>query len=65
MTKRCFVIQRFDGARYDRRYDEVFKVAITSAGFTPYRVDRDPSASIPIDSIEEEISNADFKATHI
>lgn len=59
MNKSCFVVQRFDGARYDRLYDEVFKEAITSAGFEPYRVDRDPSVSIPIDSIEAEISNAD------
>lgn len=59
MNKRCFVVQRFDGARYDRLYDEVFEKAIRSAGFDPYRVDRDPSASIPIDAIEAEISNAD------
>ncbi len=59
MEKKCFVIQRFDNARYDRLYDEVFKPSIEEAGFTPYRVDRDPSASIPIDSIEREISNAD------
>jgi hypothetical protein len=59
MEKKCFVIQRFDNGRYDRLYDEVFKPAIEEAGFTPYRVDRDPSASIPIDSIEREITTAD------
>jgi hypothetical protein len=59
MNKRCFVVQRFDGGRYDRLYDEVFQKAITRAGFDPYRVDRDPAASIPIDAIEAEITNAD------
>ena len=59
MSKRCFVIQRFDGARYDRLYEQVFKPAIEKAGFEPYRVDKDPSASIPIESIEREISDAD------
>ena len=59
MDNKCFVIQRFDGARYDRLYEEVFKPAIEKSGFIPYRVDQDPSASIPIESIEREISASD------
>jgi hypothetical protein len=58
LTRMCFVIQRFDGDRYDRLYDEVFEPAIRAAEFDPYRVDRDPSASIPIDTIEKQISDA-------
>lgn len=57
-SKRCFVIQRFDGDKYDRRYDEVFAPAVRATGLEPYRVDRDPKADIPIDAIEKEIDEA-------
>ncbi len=56
---KCFVIQPFDGAVFDRRFEEIFDPAIKQAGLEPYRVDRDPSASIPIDAIERGISTAD------
>jgi hypothetical protein len=52
---RCFVMQPFDGDEFDKRYDEIYGPAITEAGFEPYRVDRDPAASIPISNIESEI----------
>lgn len=52
---RCFVMQPFDGAEFDRRYDEIYKEAIEQAGFEPYRVDRDRSAAIPITYIENGI----------
>src|SRR5438105_5362477 len=55
---KCFVIQPFDGAIFDKRFEEIFDPAIRAAGLEPYRVDRDPSASIPIDAIERGISNA-------
>lgn len=55
---KCFVIQPFDGALFDKRFEETFDPAIKAAGLEPYRVDRDPSASIPIDAIERGISNA-------
>jgi len=58
MGRQCFVMQRFDGARYDRLFDEIFDPAIRAANLEPYRVDRDPSASVPIDTIEKEISNS-------
>jgi nucleoside 2-deoxyribosyltransferase len=56
----CFVIQPFDHAVYDKRYQDVFDPAIRAAGLTPYRVDRDPSASVPIESIEDGIRAADI-----
>ena len=51
----CFVIQPFDGGKFDKRYDDVLKPAIISAGLEPYRVDRDHSVSIPIETIQSEI----------
>jgi nucleoside 2-deoxyribosyltransferase/predicted transcriptional regulator len=51
----CFVIQPFDGARFDKRYEDVFVPAIVDADLDPYRVDRDPAATIPIEQIEEGI----------
>jgi hypothetical protein len=58
MEKTCFVIQKFDRVHYDRLYDEIFDPAIRKADLIPYRVDRDPSASIPIDTIEQRISES-------
>lgn len=56
----CFVIQPFDqGGPFDKRYDGVVEPAIKDADLDPYRVDRDPSVSIPIDQIESGIRNAD------
>lgn len=52
---RCFVIQPFDGGDFDDRFDQVLHPSIVNAGLDPYRVDRDPSANIPIERIEEEI----------
>lgn len=54
----CFVIQPFDNSVFDRRFEEVFDPAIKEAGLQPYRVDRDPSASIPIEAIERGIRNS-------
>jgi hypothetical protein len=54
----CFVIQPFDGGKYDKRFEDVFRPAIETAGLEAYRVDRDPSVEVPIDSIEEGIRNA-------
>ncbi len=54
----CFIIQPFDGGPYDKRCDDVFLPAIKNSGLKPYRVDRDPSASIPIDQIEAGIRAA-------
>lgn len=48
----------FDKGHYDRLYDEIFDPAIRKADLAPYRVDRDPSASIPIETIEQKISES-------
>jgi hypothetical protein len=56
---KCFVIQPFDRGRYDKRYEDVFAPAIREAGLEPYRVDRDPSVSIPIEDIETGIESCE------
>ena len=56
---RCFVIQPFDKGQFDKRYDDVFVPAIQKAGMEAYRVDRDPSVTIPIETIEEYIRESD------
>ena len=55
----CFVIQPFDGGPFDKRYDDVFVPAISAANLEAYRVDRDPSASIPMEEVEKGIREAD------
>ncbi len=54
----CFVIQPFDGGKFDKRFDDVFSPAIKAAGLEPYRVDKDPAVDVPIDAIEEGIRSA-------
>lgn len=51
----CFVMQPFDGGKFDSRYEDIFEPAIRAAGLEPYRVDKDPKASIPIHEIETGI----------
>ena len=60
MPKKCFVIQPFDGGRYDKRFEDVFKPAIEDAGFVPYRVDLDPAVEVPIEEIEQQIQDAEI-----
>lgn len=54
----CFVIQPFDGGPYDKRFKDVYQPAIKAAGYDAYRVDQDPSVSVPIESIENGIRSA-------
>jgi hypothetical protein len=54
----CFVIQPFDGGAYDKRFKDVYEPAIRAAGYDAYRVDQDPSVSVPIESIESGIRSA-------
>lgn len=61
----CFVMQPFDKNKFDRRYHEVFKVAIQEAGLEPYRVDEDPEVAIPIDTIEKQIASSEACFTEI
>lgn len=54
----CFVIQPFDGGPYDKRFKDVYEPAIREAGYEAYRVDQDPSVSVPVESIEAGIRSA-------
>lgn len=54
----CFVIQPFDGGKFDKRYDDVYKPAIMAAELEAYRVDADDLAQVPIDMIEQKIQAA-------
>jgi hypothetical protein len=55
----CFVIQPFDdGGKFDKRYADVFEPAILDAGLESYRVDNDPSVTIPIQEIQDGIRRA-------
>lgn len=51
----CFVIQPFDGGKFDKRYNDAFAPAIEDAGLVPYRVDQDPNVEVPIEAIERGI----------
>ena len=55
----CFVIQPFDKGKFDKRYEDVYEPAIRGAGFEPYRVDRDHGVTVPIESIESGIRQAE------
>lgn len=57
---RCFVMQPFDGDVFDKRYEDVFAPAIADTALEPYRVDRDPGVSIPIEDIESGIRDAEI-----
>jgi hypothetical protein len=54
----CFVIQPFDSGKFDKRFEQIFKPAITAAGLEPYRVDQDVRVNVPIDAIEGGIRAA-------
>jgi hypothetical protein len=57
--KTCFVIQPFDSGKFDKRYDDIFKVAIQAAGYKPERVDRaNYHVDVIIDAIKKGIENA-------
>jgi hypothetical protein len=53
---KCFVIQPFDGGKFDKRFEDTFGPALEAADLEPYRVDRDPGAAIPIEEIQSKIS---------
>jgi hypothetical protein len=56
--EKCFVIQPFDKDKFDSRYDDIFKPAISKSGLEPYRIDQDPNVRIPIDEIEKGIKES-------
>ncbi|MDQ3288660.1 MAG: nucleoside 2-deoxyribosyltransferase [Pseudomonadota bacterium] len=55
---KCFVIQPFDGGKFDKRFEDTFSPALKAADLVPYRVDRDPGATIPIEEIQSKIAAA-------
>ncbi|MDE0453150.1 MAG: hypothetical protein OXI90_15460 [Gammaproteobacteria bacterium] len=54
----CFVIQPFDRAKFDKRYEDAFEPGLDEAGFDAYRVDQDPGTDVVISAIEEGIRGA-------
>ena len=58
MDRHCFVIQRFDGERYDQRFFDIIKPVVESCQLEAYRVDQDPSAEVIIDRVMEKIKSA-------
>jgi hypothetical protein len=56
---KCFVIQPFDKGRFDKPYADVFAPAISEAGLEPYRIDRDPTVTIPIEDIQAGIESCE------
>lgn len=56
----CFVIQPFDHGPFDKRYRDVLAPAIKEAGLDSYRVDEDPSTTVPIDDIEKGIRGSEI-----
>ena len=54
----CFVMQPFDGGKFDKRYKDIFAPAIQDADLEPYRVDQDPKVTIPIQDIERGIRDS-------
>ena len=44
--------------RFDKRYEDIFAPAISQAGLEPYRVDKDPSVTIPIEEIQAGIESS-------
>ena len=57
---KCFVMQPFDGGKFDKRYEDVFAPAIRAVELEPYRVDLDPGVSIPIDAIQAGIESSEL-----
>ena len=58
MPGKCFMVQPFDGGKFDKRFDDVFAPAVVAADLEPYRVDRDPGVAVPIVEIERGIREA-------
>jgi hypothetical protein len=54
----CFVIQAFDGGKYDRRYHETIKPALVKAGVEPQRADDILGLNPVIEKIERAIEAA-------
>lgn len=56
---RCCVFQPFDsGGDFDKRFEDILVPAIEDSGMEPYRVDRDASAIIPMDTLHQVIRSS-------
>lgn len=60
IKKKCFIIQPYDNGKFDKRYYDIIKPTIEDLGIISYRVDNDISASIPIESMEQNIKESDI-----
>jgi len=58
MAETCCIFQPFDDGPFDKRFDEVLAPAVRAAKLKPYRVDRDPRATVPIDKLHEKIQSS-------
>src|SRR5437867_4055926 len=59
MVGRCCIFQPFDsGGPYDKRYEGVLAPAVKAANLEAYRVDKDPRATIPIETLHREIRSS-------
>lgn len=58
MDRHCFVIQRFDGERYDQRFFDVIKPIVESCQLMAYRIDQDPAVDNIIETVMEKIRSA-------
>jgi nucleoside 2-deoxyribosyltransferase len=59
IEKTCFVIQRFDGGKFDKRYREIYKGAIEKADLVPIRADEVLGTKPIIETIENHITSCD------
>lgn len=59
IEKTCFVIQRFDGGKFDKRYIEIFKKAIEDSSLKPVRADEVLGTRPIIETIESQITSCD------
>jgi DNA-binding PadR family transcriptional regulator/nucleoside 2-deoxyribosyltransferase len=56
----AFVIQQFDGGKFDRRFNETIRPGITKGGAVPQRADQILGLQPIIQKIENAIQNADI-----
>jgi hypothetical protein len=61
----CFVIQRFDGGVYDKRYRETFAPAIERGGAKPVRADEVLGTRPVVEKIEDGLKAADIAFAEI
>jgi hypothetical protein len=58
--KHCFIMQPFDKGIFDRRFSEIIEPVVVESGYLPYRVDRDESADVIVETIEKMISTSEM-----